>query len=185
LPPRGAELAIDEVMESATNEASRYKLRLRPGGCPVGIALALSWLWQDLNPQTRGLMHKMQFGDLLTYAGGARRVSAGLSCAAGCPVRARIARRMRAADSGEAIGAILLAGGYRAVARTKHLRFVADLVARPSSFYPPGRNGGSSRNVPSSAGPSRWRLSQESLKGELASSGPVQCPHRRAGMRKP
>jgi tripartite-type tricarboxylate transporter receptor subunit TctC len=49
LPPRGAELAIDEVMESATNEASRYKLRLRPGGCPVGIALALSWLWQDLN----------------------------------------------------------------------------------------------------------------------------------------
>src|SRR5207247_9363465 len=49
LPPRGADLAIDEVMESSTNEASRYKLRLRPGGCPVGIALALSWLWQDLN----------------------------------------------------------------------------------------------------------------------------------------
>src|SRR5437773_11077031 len=49
MPPRGADLAIDEVMESSTNEASRYKLRLRPGGCPVGIALALSWLWQDLN----------------------------------------------------------------------------------------------------------------------------------------
>jgi hypothetical protein len=25
-------------------------------------------------PQTRNLMHKMQFGDLLEYAGGARRV---------------------------------------------------------------------------------------------------------------
>ena len=48
-PPVEIEGSIDEVMESSTNEASRYKLRLRPGGCPVGIALALSWLWQDLN----------------------------------------------------------------------------------------------------------------------------------------
>ena len=36
-------------MESATNEASRYKLRLRPSGDPVGIAVALPWLWQDRN----------------------------------------------------------------------------------------------------------------------------------------
>jgi hypothetical protein len=28
--------------ESATNEASRYKLRLRYGGYPIGIAVALS-----------------------------------------------------------------------------------------------------------------------------------------------
>jgi hypothetical protein len=36
-------------MESATNEASRYKLRLHPSGYPVGIAVALSWLWQNYN----------------------------------------------------------------------------------------------------------------------------------------
>ena len=33
-------------------------------------------LEERLGPQTRNLMRKMQFGDLLTYAGGARRVLA-------------------------------------------------------------------------------------------------------------
>jgi len=37
------------LRESATNEAFRYKLRLHPSGYPVGIAVALSWLWQDYN----------------------------------------------------------------------------------------------------------------------------------------
>ena len=36
--------------ESATNEASRHTLRLRPsGGFPVGVTVALSCLWQDCN----------------------------------------------------------------------------------------------------------------------------------------
>ena len=42
-------LALPELIESANNEASRYKLRLRPGGDLLGIAVALSWLWQDCN----------------------------------------------------------------------------------------------------------------------------------------
>jgi hypothetical protein len=37
------------LIESANNEASRYKLRLQPGGYLVGIAVALPWLWQDCN----------------------------------------------------------------------------------------------------------------------------------------
>jgi hypothetical protein len=35
--------------ESATNEASRYTLRLRCGGFRVGVTVALSCLWQDYN----------------------------------------------------------------------------------------------------------------------------------------
>jgi hypothetical protein len=44
---------------------------------PAELQLAiLAVLEERLGPQTRNLMHKMQFGDLLTYAGGARRVLA-------------------------------------------------------------------------------------------------------------
>jgi hypothetical protein len=44
---------------------------------PIELQLALlAVLEERLGPQTRNLMRKMQFGDLLTYAGGARVVLA-------------------------------------------------------------------------------------------------------------
>src|SRR5215470_1896953 len=43
----GLVLRIPTHNESATNEASRYKLRLRYVGYPVGAAVALFCLWQD------------------------------------------------------------------------------------------------------------------------------------------
>jgi hypothetical protein len=46
----------EETKESATNESSRDKLRLRCGGYLVGIAVALSCLWQDCNRE--GVDHR-------------------------------------------------------------------------------------------------------------------------------
>ena len=36
-------------MKGATNEASRFKLRLRRGGFPVGVTVGVFCLWQDCN----------------------------------------------------------------------------------------------------------------------------------------
>ena len=44
---------------------------------PIELQLAILVVLEErLGRQTRNLLHRMQFGDLLTYAGGARRVLA-------------------------------------------------------------------------------------------------------------